>query len=272
MHENQLQNQIQIPEENIDALLLRLQERVVALELENNELKRASKSANELVSIATHQLRSPLTSMRGYTSCVLEGDYGEVPAKMKEPLNIILRSTETLGKTVNDFLDVSKIEQGEMRYNLKDFSLVDLAKEVAEEMRLGISQDGIELRINIPDGNFKVHSDKSKLKHVLINLIDNAHKYVKSGWIEVSLEEKPDNKILFSVKDSGIGIEPENIPNLFKKFSREADASKLNSRGSGLGLYIARKIVEARHGRIWAESKGKGEGTQFYVELDGIKE
>jgi signal transduction histidine kinase len=115
-----------------------------------------------------------------------------------------------------------------------------------------------------------VHSDKTKLKHVLINLIDNAHKYTKSGWIEVGLESKPEGKIMLSVKDSGIGIKQEIIPDLFKKFGRTEDARKLDSRGTGLGLYIARKIVEARHGRIWAESKGKGEGTQFYVEMDSI--
>lgn len=256
--------------ENIDALLQRLNDKVSALEAENIELKRANKSANELVSIATHQIRAPLSAIQGYTSCILEGDYGEIPPKMQEPLNIIFKSTDTLGRTVNDFLDVSKIEQGEMRYYLKDFDLADLVKEVANEMKLGIKHDGLELRLTIPDENFVIHSDKTKLKHVLINLIDNAHKYAKSGWVEVELTRKQDNRILLSVKDSGIGIEPETIPELFKKFSRATDASKLNSRGTGLGLYIAKRIVEARHGRIWVESEGKDKGTQFYVELDDI--
>lgn len=268
MNENFTSNLI--PAENVDQAVFELQTKIEVLLAENIELKKAINSANEFVSLATHQFRGPLGAIKGYVSLILEGDYGDLPEKVREPLNIIVKSADTLGKTVNDFLDISKIEQGEMRYYLKDFNLADLVQEVVNELKLGIKSDGLELRLNIPKGEFIIHNDKTKLKHVLINLLDNAHKYTKVGWIEISLEHIPNKKILLAVKDSGDGIAPETLPLLFQKFSRAGDADKSNVHGTGLGLYVAKKIVEARHGRIWAESEGLGKGSQFYVELDSI--
>lgn len=234
------------------------------------ELKIANLRANENLSVATHQIRSPLASIKGYASLILEGDFGEVPEYLHEPLNTIFNAANSAGKTVNDFLDLSRMEQGAMRYYLKDFDLGNLVQEAVNEIKAGIEENNLELKLNIPDGPFLIHSDKAKLKHILINLIDNANKYTKEGYIEISLERTENNKVLFSVKDSGVGIKPETLPKLFQKFSRDTDAGKSNIHGTGLGLYVARKLVEARHGRIWAESEGENKGSQFYVELQLI--
>jgi hypothetical protein len=234
------------------------------------ELKRINELKSEFVSLATHQIRGPLGAIRGYLSLITEGDYGVIPEELYEPLEIILKSVDTLGKTVNDFLDVSRIDQGEMRYYKKDFNLVDLTNEVVSEMRKGIIATGLDLKINTPTETLTVHGDKTKIKHVLLNLLDNANKYTKTGFIKINLHKK-NNKAIFSIEDSGVGIKPKTMPLLFQKFSRCNEASQTNILGTGLGLYIAKKMLEAQNGRIWAESDGENKGSQFYVELDLVK-
>ena len=234
------------------------------------ELKKSNELKDEFVSMATHQIRSPLGAIKGYISLITEGDYGVVLEELHEPLNIILKSVDTLGKTVNDFLDLSRINQGEMRYYKKDFDLADLVNEVVNEMRKQIIDTGLDLKINLSKENLIVHGDKAKLKHVLLNLVDNASKYTKTGFIKINLHRK-NNKVVFSIKDSGVGIKPRTMPLLFQKFSRCIDASHTNILGTGLGLYIAKKMLEAQNGRIWAESDGENKGSQFYVELDLVK-
>lgn len=250
--------------------LIKAENKIKELEEANHKLKEINYQKNEFVSLATHQIRGPLGAIKGYVSLMLEGDYGPVPEGLTEPLNVIFKSTESLNKTVNDFLDVSRIDQGQMRYYMKDFDLRDLVNEAVRELSGPIKSNGLELRLNITNSPCLVHDDKAKLKHVLTNLIDNANKYTKSGWIEVGLKKKSNNRILFSVKDSGVGIKKEIMPLLFQKFSRSPDANKENIQGTGLGLYIAKKMMEAQNGRIWAESEGQSKGSQFYVEIPSV--
>jgi signal transduction histidine kinase len=166
---------------------------------------------------------------------------------------------------------VSRIEQGQMKYYLKTFDMRDLVNEVANELKENIRRCGLELKLNVTSEVCLVHDDKTKLKQVLINLVDNANKYTKKGWIEIGLQKIDGNKALFSVKDSGVGIAPDTMPLLFKKFSRAQNAGKANILGTGLGLFVAKKMMEAQNGKIWAESEGDGKGSQFYVELDLVK-
>ena len=251
--------------------LKELQSKIAAIEAANGELKKINHLKNEFISLATHQIRGPLGAIKGYISLLLEGDYGQVPKEFIEPLDIIFRSTDSLSKTVSDFLDISRIEQGEMKYYLRDFNVVDLVKDVVNELKLNIKKKNLELRLNVPNEIYTIHEDKTKLKQVFINLIDNANKYTKTGWIEVGIQKNKENTVLFSVKDSGVGISKETMPLLFKKFSRAKDAHGANILGTGLGLYVAKKLIEAKEGHIWAESEGEGKGSQFYVELNLIK-
>jgi signal transduction histidine kinase len=251
--------------------LIELQNKINSIEKANGELKKINHLKNEFISLATHQIRGPLGAVKGYISLILEGDYGNVPKEFIEPLDIIFKSMDSLNKTVSDFLDISRIEQGEMRYYLKDFNIVDLVNEVVNELKLNIQKKGLELRLDIEIGTFILHQDKTKLKQVLINLIDNSCKYTKTGWIEIGLKKNSEKTILFSIKDSGVGISKETIPLLFKKFSRANDAHGTNILGTGLGLYVAKKIIETQNGRIWVESLGEGKGSQFYFELNLVK-
>lgn len=248
--------------------LVELQNKISSIEKTNGELKEINHLKNEYISLATHQIRGPLGAIKGYVSLILEGDYGNVPKEFIEPLDIIFKSTDSLTKTVSDFLDVSRIEQGEMKYYLKDFNIVDLVNEVVNELKINIQKKGLELKLNIENGNYILHEDKTKLKQVLINLLDNSNKYTKTGWIEVGLKKNAENTVLFSIKDSGVGISKETMPLLFKKFSRAKDAHGTNILGTGLGLYLAKKMIEAQKGHIWAESLGEGKGSEFYVELN----
>ena len=251
--------------------IIELQNKITFIEETNGKLEKINHLKNEFISLATHQIRGPLGAVKGYISLILEGDYGNVPKEFIEPLDIIFKSMDSLNKTVSDFLDISRIEQGEMKYYLKDFNIVDLVNEVVNELKLNIQKNGLELKLDIETGIFILHEDKTKLKQVLINLIDNSCKYTKTGWIEIGLKKNSEKTILFSIKDSGVGISKETMPLLFKKFSRANDAHGTNILGTGLGLYVAKKIIETQNGHIWAESLGEGKGSQFYFELNLVE-
>ena len=236
------------------------------LEISNGKLKELDQMKSEFLSLATHQIRSPLAAIKGYISLISEGDYGEVPQTFKEPLDTIFKSTDSLSKMVTDFLDVSRLDLGQMKYEFSDFDFRDLANEVIKELSPGVKAKGLELKINITDRACPVKADRVKLKQVLNNLMDNSSKYTKQGWMEISVENKG-GKALFAVKDTGVGISPKTMAVLFQRFSRAKNANDVNILGTGLGLYVAKKMAEGNNGRVWAESEGEGKGAQFYVEL-----
>jgi two-component system sensor histidine kinase VicK len=117
---------------------------------------------------------------------------------------------------------------------------------------------------------YNVNVDEGKIKQVFLNIIDNAIKYTPVGEVNIFINKTLNNKVLVKIEDTGVGIKPEVLPNLFNKFVRAPDASKVNILGTGLGLYVAGQILKAHNGRAWGESKGKGEGSKFYVELPGV--
>jgi len=235
----------------------------------NEKLKELDQAKTEFISIASHQLRTPLTAIKGYASLILEGDYGEISADLKHASQIIFDSANTLVTVVADYLNVSSIELGKMKYDFTVFDLKDLVKSVIEELKQNIEKIGLELKFECDvTKSYSVKADLDKLKQVLVNIIDNSAKYTPKGGITVSLTKNSQAKVLFAVKDTGIGISKETIPKLFAKFIRAKNANETNMRGTGLGLFIAKEIINAHSGRIWVESEGEGEGSQFYVELN----
>jgi len=240
------------------------------LEVANDKLKELDAMKSEFVSLATHQIRGPLAAIKGYISMMVEGDYGKVPKTFNEPLDTIFKSTDSLSHMVTDFLDVSRIDLGQMKYELTQFDFRDLVREVIKELRFNIEAKGLEFKEQITSEPCLIKADRTKLKQVLNNLVDNSSKYTKQGWLEVSVEVKG-RKILFAVKDSGVGISKITLSQLFQRFSRAKNANDTNILGTGLGLYIAKKMVEANSGKVWAESEGEGKGAQFYVELNLVE-
>jgi signal transduction histidine kinase len=241
------------------------------LQIANTRLNKISMLKTEFVSLATHQLRSPLTAIKGYVSMILEGSYGPVNEQMKEPLKRVFNSTGTLTQVVQDFLDVSRIEQGSMKYDMKALSFKDLTEEVINEQSPNAKNIDIAFSFDFEKDDesgarYLVYGDRSKLKQVVSNLIDNALKYTKRGFVKVRLSYTS-NTVVLEVTDSGMGIDEKTLSALFQKFERADGADEVNVQGTGLGLYIAKQIIEAHGGTIRASSGGHGQGSTFSVEL-----
>ena len=248
----------------------RIEKLAIDLQKANDRLKELDKQKSEFVSFATHQLRSPLTAMKGYASLILEGDYGQVSPQIKEVIERVYDSTKTLTNVVDDYLNISRIELGTMKYVMGSMDFKQLVNAVMAELKPNIDKAGLKISLNAPLESYMISADPDKFKQVIMNVIDNSVKYTKQGLVDLSLEKK-DGRVLFKVSDTGIGMNPEIIPKLFDKFTRADNANEANIRGTGLGLYVAKQIVIAHDGRIWAESKGEGQGSQFYVELLELK-
>lgn len=239
------------------------------LEAANVELKKLDKAKSEFLSIASHQLRTPLTAIKGYSSMILEGAFGKFSEGVKDATGKILESSRQLVLMIDDFLDISKIEAGKMSYEFSTFNLDDLIKKMVKGF-LDNNKKARELNLKYITSNqdFPIRGDINKISQVVSNLLDNAVKYTPTGYINVHLDknQKGDAAIL-TVKDTGIGISKETMAKLFQKFSRSEKSSLFNTSGSGLGLYVAKRIITDHKGRIWVESDGPGKGSSFFVEL-----
>jgi signal transduction histidine kinase len=232
----------------------------------NEKLKELDQLKSEFLSLATHQIRAPLTAIKGYSSMLLDGDFGILPQKAKDSVGTIMMSCQNLINIVGDFLNISRIEQGRMVYEKSIFDVKELTKELLGEIKPNIDKAGLTLEINMPVDKIEVNADRDKIKQVIGNIVDNAIKYTPHGNINVSVF-KEQGKAKIAIKDSGVGIDQAEINKLFNKFSRTKDANKTNITGTGLGLYIAKKMAEAHRGDIKVASEGKGKGTTFTIEL-----
>ncbi|MDH4330088.1 MAG: ATP-binding protein [Candidatus Moranbacteria bacterium] len=243
---------------------------VLAKELKraNARLKKLDEAKTEFLSIASHQLRTPLTAIKGYLSLIDEGLYGKVNKDVEEVLGKIHISNERLIGLVEDLLNISRIEAGRMQYSMKEVQICDeIMKDLRASFELRAEDKGLKLIFNKPKIPVpKVMMDKNKIREVISNIIDNAIKYTEKGHVEVKVR-KTDGNIRVTVTDTGIGIPKSEIPYLFKKFSRGKDTKRLNADGTGLGIYLAKKIIKDHNGKIYIESKGKGKGSTFVIEL-----
>jgi signal transduction histidine kinase len=156
-----------------------------------------------------------------------------------------------------------------MEYQFAKTDMVRLVRDTFEGLRPLAVQKGLEFTLKVPDGELAVNADAQKLKQVFQNLIDNAIKYTPSGSVAVELYEAAGGAVMFAVRDTGLGFAPELAPHLFEEFVRDERVKK-QILGTGLGLFIARKIIEAHGGKLWAESKGLQKGSAFFVALKKI--
>ncbi len=233
----------------------------------NEELKKLDQAKSDFISIASHQLRTPLTVIKGYVSMMLEGSFGDLNQKVDENLYKVYESNERLIHLVEDLLNISRIESGRLQFNFEETDLTAMAESVIEELSESAKKKKLYLRFTPPATPLpKVNLDADKIRQVFMNLVDNAIKYTKRGGVTVKLE-KVGEKIACCIADSGMGISTEDLPNLFKRFSRGADTSLVHTEGTGLGLYVGKMMIEAHQGRIWAESSGVDRGSKFCFEL-----
>jgi signal transduction histidine kinase len=250
----------------------RTQKLAVDLEKSNARLRELDQQKSEFVSLASHQLRGPLTAVKGYASMLLEGDFGVIKDGVRDAMEKIYTSTQDLVVLVNDYLDVTRIEQGRMQYDFSVFDTKDLVSTIITELQPNIDISGNKLTFDFEPGkNYTIKGDQGKIKQVISNLLDNSNKYTIKGQVHVWLRNPGNGKVLISISDTGVGIHPDVLPILFEKFTRAPDASRTNIMGTGLGLYVAKKMIEAHRGRVWAESPGPDKGSTFFIELDEWK-
>ena len=232
----------------------------------NMRLQELDRQKSEFVSIASHQLKAPLTAIKGYASMLTEGSFGQISGAVRDVANRIFKSSQGMVNVVEDFLNITRIEQGRMGYDIGKTDLAIIVRDVLSELQSTISASGLDLEMNIPNTPVMVLADGGKIKQVVLNLIDNALKYTPKGSVHVALLRK-EGKAIFSVRDSGIGIPQSFAMRMFGKFNRAENGMRLHANGSGIGLYLAKEILKAHKGRIWAESEGEGKGSTFFVEL-----
>jgi signal transduction histidine kinase len=235
----------------------------------NDRLKILDKMKSEFVSIASHQLRSPLTSIRGYASMLAEGSYGKLPEKAQEAANNIAESSKFMAMSIEDYLNVSRIEAGNMKYELSDFNLKDVAEKVVDEMRPTAMKKGLVMVFRSDcSGSCSIHADIGKTRQVMMNLVDNSMKYTPKGTITVVAHDDAKKKKMYvTIQDTGIGMSKETQEEVFDKFVRAKNANSVNVTGTGLGLFVAKKMVTEMNGKVWAESEGEGQGSTFHIEF-----
>jgi signal transduction histidine kinase len=234
----------------------------------NQELKRLDNAKSEFISIASHQLRTPLTAIKGYTSLILEGSYGKIDNQIQDVINKVYLANNRLIELVENLLSISRLESGRMQYNYQLVQLADIVKDAMSMFAVVAKKQDINLEVLTPEMPLPLLSlDAGKIREVISNLIDNALKYTEKGSVTVKMEQVGDEKIRVSVKDTGIGIKKEDLEHIFLKFARSKETEKLYVGGTGLGLYVGRTFVEKHGGRLWAESEGHGHGSEFIFEL-----
>jgi signal transduction histidine kinase len=241
----------------------------VQIEAQNTQLQDLSRFKSELLSLASHQMKSPLASIKGYGSLIIGGQMGVADDKAKETVGKMVKSADSLVSLINTLLDLRKVEEGKMDYQFAKTDLTKLTQDMFDMLKPLADTKKLEFTFTSPGHEVWVNADAEKLKQVIQNLTDNAIKYTLSGFVKVDLKED-NGAATLSVTDSGVGFSPDLGPHLFEEFVRDERVKK-QILGTGLGLYIARKIAEAHGGKISAQSPGEGKGSTFSVTVPEVK-
>jgi signal transduction histidine kinase len=243
--------------------------RSVLREVEQRErIEKLSEEKSEFMSFASHEIRNPITAMRGYASLVVDGTVGDAGAQVREVAQKILVNGDTVLSLISEFLNKSKVELGQISYTMTDVDVGKTIASIAEGLKPHARENNLTFDVKIDFPNLMAKADEAKLREVVGNLIDNSMKYTKTGGVTVEVEKR-NGLARITVSDTGVGIPQETISHLFQKFSR-ADAQKMNLLGTGLGLFLAKTFIEGMGGKIWAESDGKGKGSRFIIELHTV--
>lgn len=221
----------------------------------------------EFVSVASHEIKTPLSVIRGYVSLLADGIYGDVNDQQKKTLESVSDQVDRLTRLVHRLLDISRFEAGGGRLEVRRINVRDFLDELTGGFHVLAFQNGIDFSVNVAgDTPVNIEGDADRLNEVLGNILSNAFKFTTHGG-RITLDARRDGTgIAVEVRDSGVGIPPDKLPKIFEKFYQVDNSAQPRSAGSGLGLAIAREIVEAHGGTITAESQ-VGQGTKFRVTL-----
>lgn len=241
--------------------------------------KAEEREQTEFISTASHEMRTPVASIEGYIGLAMNPQTAQIDIRAREYLNKAHQSTQRLGRLFQDLLDISKADDGRLPNNPKPVNIISFTNSIVEDFRQKAKEKGLGLvfkpipnddgiRHIIPD--YSVNLDNSHIYEILNNLIENAIKYTQKGHIIVDVTGNDDH-VVISVQDSGIGISAEDMPHLFQKFYRVDNKDTREIGGTGLGLYLSRRLTESLDGRIWAEST-PGVGSKFFVKLPRVEQ
>lgn len=237
-----------------------LENKTEALSSANLRLKELDRLKSMFIASMNHELRTPLNSIMGFTSLLLSGAVGKITEEQTKQLEMVEGSANHLLLLINDIIDVNMIEAGKVKIIIRKFNLSSLLEEIRETFRIAAEEKGIKFFLEAPK-ELVVVSDERRVKQVIMNLVSNAMKFTDKGEVKIKAVKKYKN-IDISVKDTGIGIKKEDINRLFKAFGRIPHKDMVILEGTGLGLYITKKLTERLGGDIKVKSEF-AEGSEF---------
>jgi PAS domain S-box-containing protein len=252
-------------EDRIKAATADLAEQNTRLQWQSRELEKANRLKSEFLASMSHELRTPINALIGYASLMLDRIYGDLTPRQEEGLKRIQGAAQHLLALINDILDLAKIEAGRMPLHLDDVTVGDIMTEISQQIEPLVRKKSLSFEVDLPARPLVLHTDRTKVKQILLNLLSNAVKFTHTGgiWINVSKDEED---LRFDVRDTGIGIRESDLAAIWEDF-RQVDQSRTREfGGTGLGLSITRKLVDGLGGHVFAESVF-GKGSTFTVIL-----
>jgi len=246
-------------------LLETLRARTRELAEKGRQLEMASKHKSQFLANMSHELRTPLNAIVGYTELILDSVYGEVPEKIRDVMERVDKSGRHLLGVINDILDLSKIEAGQLTLARGEYSFKDVVDTVVTAVGALAAEKKLALKVTVPADLPSGRGDERRLTQALLNLVGNAIKFTDAGEVRIEVTAS-DGNFMVSVSDTGPGITPEDQQKIFEEFQQAEESRARRKGGSGLGLTITRRIIELHGGRIWVESQ-PGEGSTFRFTL-----
>lgn len=237
---------------------------------QNKQLRTIDETKSTILSFASHHLQNPMENVVMGTSMIADGSFGAISPEVKNAAVKTFESARHLSLTIKLWLKALEFEENRVTYKMAKFDLADLVKRIATDWTLVATERKIDFSVETDNKSpYTIFADEQWMRDVIMNLTDNAFKMTEKGFVKIKIEKIGVEKIRLSVSDSGVGIDAETLPKLFEKFERGDEGYKKDIEGTGLGLYISKKIIQDGHsGRIWAESAGHEKGSTFFVELD----
>lgn len=236
------------------------------IQLQNLQLLEAARLKSQFLATMSHELRTPMNAVLGFSQLLLRQRQNKLAPKQQEMVECILNNGKHLLALINDILDHSKMEAGRLELKLAEFNLKTLVMTTTEELRSLADQKSLKLQVDIDLQNLYVVNDSERLRQVLVNLLSNAIKFTEVGSVQVKVWEESTDNLVLTVRDTGIGIAPENLRHIFEEFRQVDQGLTKKHYGTGLGLAITESLLELMHGKITVESQ-LGQGSTFRIEF-----
>lgn len=248
----------------IDELAANMNQMAMKLDEDFRRIKRMEKVRSEFLGNVTHELKTPISSISGYIETLLEGAIKDENVNLGF-LERSLENVQRLEELVTDLVEISRIETGELRMNFEYFNIHDLLNDLFKDAHQRNSNKNLKIQLEVPDKKLFIYGDKSRLDQVIANLLSNAMRYTDQGQIRIKVMRR-DNELIFSIRDTGIGVSRKALSRIFERFYRTDKARDRRKGGTGLGLAISKHIIEAHGSHIYVDSlEGKGSTFSFGI-------